>query len=109
MCYSLKEGSGADLRVCDKGGPNFWVCLGVAETIVGSLLFYVISVYVHCCFNLLSTTYKGTTKHFSRLRVFSLCNNFQISLFFMCFTNCKPYKWERQIWICSYLNDTFHT
>ena len=44
MCYSLKEGSGADLRIRDKKEPNFWVCLGLVETIVGSLLFYGVRV-----------------------------------------------------------------
>ena len=41
---NVLKSQGADLRVCDKEGPHFWVCLGVAETIVGSLLFYGIRV-----------------------------------------------------------------
>ena len=90
MCYSLKEGSGADLRVCDIRGLQTFGCVLVSQKLLLVLFCFTASAYmfivvsIFCTSHLVVVPVHNTQRNYQTfLKVESVfpCNNFQISLF----------------------------
>ena len=99
MCYSLKEGSGADLRVRDIRGLQTFGCVLVSQKLLLVLFCFTASAYmfivvsIFCTSHLVVVPVHNTQRNYQTfLKVESVfpCNNFQISLFLCVIQTVNP-------------------